>query len=219
MTSIIVKDFIVFAGQNPLLAYFLLYVVGVFFGNVAAFFGFWLVLRGYLGPWGIVFVLLAVFLADLTGDILWYSLGRALRGTRAGEFVKNHLPHHEHLERHLAEKSDHWVFLSKFIAVSSSAIIFMIGWCNADFKKFFRTAVLAVAVWLPVLGIIAYLLISALDYLRVVAVFRHLELVFVTGLVLFIAVRWGLAALLEAATGVNRPNGNGSSFDTAAGDR
>jgi membrane protein DedA with SNARE-associated domain len=213
MTSTILKDFTIFATHNPLLVYAILYLAGIFLGNISAFVGFWLVISGYLGPWGILFLFITLFASDLTGDITWYALGHALRGTRFGTFIRNHLPHHERLERHLEKNSDRWVFLSKFIYASAFTVLFMIGWCRVEFKKFFRAAVLATLVWLPVLLLVAYGLIFALSYLRVAAVFHGLELVFLIGLVIFLAMRYGLSAILEVVFGGNG-DGNAETFDS-----
>ncbi|MDO8537031.1 MAG: VTT domain-containing protein [bacterium] len=185
------------AGQNQFLAYFIIYIATIFLGNISAFASFWLVFRGYFGPWGIPFLILTIFLADATGDVLWYSLGRTLRDTRFGNFVKNHLPGHEKIEKRLTKSARKWIFLSKFIYSSSFPILFSVGWVRMDFKTYIKTALVAILSWLPILSLLAYGLISGLTPLQAVAIFKRFEVVFIVGLAAFIAADYLLAKLFK----------------------
>jgi membrane protein DedA with SNARE-associated domain len=197
----IVTDLSILASQNHFLAYFILYLAGIFVGNITAFTGFWLVLGGYLGIWGAPLLLVVLFLSDVTGDVTWYSLGRALRETRFGTFIKTHLPRHQKIEDHLTKNSRRWIFLSKFIYASAFPILFVLGWCTNDFKKFLRTNILATLFWLPVLSVIAVTLVSALNYFQVVAVFKRLEFVFLLGLIIFVAIQYAIVRIVAKIFG------------------
>jgi len=80
--STLVADIGLLASQNLFLAYFIIYIATIFLGNISAFASFWIVFQGYFGMWGVPFLILTIFLADVTGDLLWYALGRATRDTR-----------------------------------------------------------------------------------------------------------------------------------------
>jgi membrane protein DedA with SNARE-associated domain len=200
------------AGQNQLLAYFIIYIVTIFLGNISAFAGFWMVSHGYFGAWGVPFLMLTILLADFSGDMLWYSLGRALRDTRFGNWVKNHLPRHTEIENHLKSNGSRWVFFSKFLYASAFPIIFSVGWCKINFKKFLRMSILSILIWVPILTGLAYGLIAGLAPLRAVAVFKNFEVVFVTGLVLFVVADYYLVRLLKKIFGKKFAwlNGNGA---------
>ncbi len=198
-------NFGLLAGQNHFLAYFIVYVVTIFLGNISAFAGLWLALRGYFGQWGILWILLTVFSAEASGDLLWYSLGRTLRETRFGNFVKNRLPGHERIEKNLQKNGTNWVFFSKFLYASSFPIIFSIGWARTNFKKFFKTSLVALILWLPILTGLAYGLVFGLTPLGAIAAFSTLskkfEILFFVGLGLFLVLDYFLARLVRILVG------------------
>ncbi len=184
------------ASQNPLLAYFIIYIVTIFLGNISAFASFWLIFQGYLGQWGIPFLILTIFSANLTGDLLWYSLGRITRDTRFGNWIKRRLPWHVKIEQALSRNGRRWMLLSKLLYGSSFPIVFTVGWAKMPFKKFFRNSLLSVVVWLPILIGLAYALVSGLSPLRAIAAFDDFELVFFVGLALFIFMNYFVAKIL-----------------------
>ena len=182
------------ASQNLFLAYFIIYIATIFLGNISAFASFWIVFQGYFGMWGVPLLILTIFLADMTGDLLWYTLGRATRDTKFGRWIKRRLPSwHEKIEGAFARNGKRWIILSKFFYASAFPVIFSAGWSRMGFKKFFRNSVLSVVIWLPILLGLAYGLTSGLAPLRAVAIFRNFELAFFIGLVLFLLADYFLA--------------------------
>lgn len=194
-----------FASQNLLLAYFIVYVSTIFLGNISAFTSFWFAFQGGLGPFGVPFVILAVFLAHITGDLLWYSMGRTLRETRFGNWVRRRLPGHEKIEAHIERRGKRWMIFSKFVYGSNFPIVFSIGWMKIDFKKFFKNSLLAVSLWLPILIGLSYALFSSLSPLRAVATFKNFEEVFLIALVLFLVFDYLLVKVVRKIF----KNGNG----------
>ena len=182
------------ASQNLFLAYFIIYIATIFLGNISAFVSVWVVFEGHFGTLGIPFLILTIFLADFTGDLLWYSLGRATRDTRIGNWIKNRLPSwHEKVEGAFKHNGRKWIVLSKFVYASVFPIIFSAGWSGMEFKKFLRHSLFSILAWLPVLIGLAYGLASGLSPLRAIAVFRNFELTFFIGLALFIFLDYLLA--------------------------
>lgn len=185
------------ASQNLPLAYFIIYVATIFLGNISAFASFWIVSRGYLGTWGIPSLVLTIFLANMTGDLLWYSLGRTTRNTRFGNWIRNRLPRwHEKIEHTFEHNGRKWIVLSKFMYAAAFPVIFSAGWSQMTFKRFFRHSIISVLAWLPILTGLAYGLASGLAPLRAVSGFRDFEVLFLIGLVLFIVIDYFLAKIV-----------------------
>ena len=196
----IVADIGLLAGQNLFLAYFIIYITTIFLGNISAFASFWIVFQGYLGAWGIPFLILTIFLANLTGDLLWYSIGRATRNTKFGNWIRRRLPSwHGKLEETFERNGKRWIILSKFVYAAAFPVIFSAGWSKMGFKRFFRNSVLSILAWLPVLTGLAYGLVSGLSPLRAIALFRNFELIFFIGLALFLLFDYFLARFLARA--------------------
>ncbi len=193
----------VLAAHNPLLAYLGFYGGVILFGNLGIFAGLWFVTQGYLGEWGILFFILTVFVAEITGDLLWYSLGRGLRDTKLGTFLKNHLPRHEKLERHLEKNCSRWVFLSKCAWGTTFPVVFLVGWSKVDFGKFFKTSLFAIALAVPIVLFVAAILISSVSYLRAVTAFRKFEWLFFAVLLVFLVIQLGIAKWVKFTFGRN----------------
>ncbi len=189
-------------------AYFIIYVATIFLGNISAFAAFWLVAQGYFGAWGIPLLILVIFLADMTGDILWYTLGRTLHDTKPGNWIKKHLPGYKRAEAAIERNGKRLIFAAKFLYASSFPIIFLIGWTRKmDFRRFVKNSVYSILLWLPILLGIAYGIVSGLWPLKSVLVVKNFEWLFLVGLVLFLLLDLAMAKIF--GTIFNRRNGNG----------
>ena len=189
------------ASQNMFLAYFIIYLATIFLGNISAFAAFWAVFHGALGFWGIPLLIATIFVADVSGDLLWYSLGRELRDTRLGNFVKNHLRHHEKIERSAQKNGAGLIVMSKFLYASAFPVIFLAGWMKMEFGKFIKTSLLSIVIWLPILSGLSYGLFSGLSPLGAVSIFKNFELVLVISLALFIVADYFVAKLARKILG------------------
>jgi membrane protein DedA with SNARE-associated domain len=179
-------------GQNPVVAYFIIYVATIFLGNISAFVSFWVIFEIHFGLIGLLCLVLTIFLSDMTGDLLWYSLGRMLRDTRFGLWMETHLPGHAKIEAMLQERGQRWLFLSKFVLGFAPPVVFSIGWSGMEFKTFFKNSILSIVLWLPVLTALAYGIVSGLAPLAA-SNFRRVEWVFLGGFVLFIILDYVIA--------------------------
>ncbi len=185
------------AGQNPLLAYSVIYLATIFLGNISAFVGLWIIFEANFGIVGFLGLILAVFLSDMTGDLLWYSLGRSLRGTRFGLWVETHIPGHDKAETMCQKKGVRWLFLSKFVIGFAPPVIFSIGWSGLDFRTFLKNSIFSILLWLPVLVGLAYGIIVGLAPLSGGDI-EKFELVAAAGLILFIALDFVVASSIRA---------------------
>ncbi len=193
-------------GHNPLEAYFIIYVVTIFLGNISAFVSFWIIFEIHFGLIGFLCLVLTIFLSDMTGDLLWYSLGRTLRDTRFGLWMETHVPGHAKIEAMLQQRGQRWLFLSKFVLGFAPPVVFSIGWSGMEFKTFYKNSVLSIILWLPVLTALAYGIVSGLAPLAATN-FRKVEWVFLGGFVLFIVLDYviatGVGKLARRLLGVN----------------
>ncbi|MEK9180376.1 MAG: VTT domain-containing protein [Patescibacteria group bacterium] len=203
------------AEENQLLVYFIIYLSTIFIGNLAAFGGFWLVFRGELGPWGLPLLIATLLLAEASGDILWYSLGQKLRGSKLGDFIRNKFtPQHDKIESSLQKNGMNWIFLSKFLYASAFPVIFTIGWAGVPFKKFLKVSCLAIALWMPILGGVAFGLVSSLTPLQATTIFRRVEILFLAGLGLFILIDYFLLRFVKKILYIVNDTMSGAHDDT-----
>lgn len=207
------------AGQNIFLAYFIIYIATIFLGNISAFTSFWVVIRGSFGPWGVPLLMLTIFCANFSGDMLWYSLGRTLHDTRLGNFVKNRLPQHDKIEKKLHKSGGNWMIISKFLYATSFPVIFLVGWSRVAFGRFVRVSLLSIAIWIPALTGLSYGLVAGLSPLAAVSLFKHIEIVFLLSFIVFFAIDYLLTRIFKILFGKwwggfnGKGNGNDGSGD------
>lgn len=181
----LVEDVGILLSHNHALAYFIIYLGTLFFGNLGAFASLWYVFRGYVGPWGILIAPAAFFAAQVTGDVFWYFMGSSLRDTRLGNFIRNRIPRHENIEAHVHRHGGRWLLLCKFLYSASFAVLFLIGWSKITFGNFLRMMLPSIGLWLAVVVPLGYVLVSGLGVLGGVALFKRAELMFLAAFAAF----------------------------------
>ncbi len=183
---------------SELWTYIVLYFSIIILGNAVALSAFLLAFLGGLGPSGLLFVIITVTLADLGGDSLWFTLGKTLHGTKVGNFIKNHLPNHDLIYKHIHEDSLKWLYLSKFISSITAPFLFLLGWSqNVSFKKFFEANVKTTVFWVVILLVATVIIGSGLLPFASAKFFRHLEVMGGTIVVLVIALQFLLKYLTK----------------------
>lgn len=195
-----------FVTTNPFLAYLIVYGATIILGNLAAFTALWIGLHNNFGASVLPLIILSLFLADISGDLLWYFSGRALRDTKFGNFIKERLPGHRHIERHIHRNSARWIVLSKFIYSTTFPIIFSVGWAKIEFKKFLPYSLLAIATSIPLLVLIAYGISSWLSPLEASFAFRQIERILAIGIVTFFIVRFAIGKIVKLFTDRDDPD-------------
>ena len=179
-------------GRNPVGAYFVIYLATVCLGNIAAFVSFWIIFATNFGIIGFFLLVLTIFLADMTTDLVWYSTGRSLRDTRFGGWLETHIPGHAKAEAMLQQRGKQWIFISKFMIGCTPAAAFSIGWSGMEFKKFYKNSLLSILLWLPVLTGLSYSIVSASAPLAI-ADFKKIEWIIMGGFFFFIALNYAIA--------------------------
>ena len=181
------------ASQNPFLAYFIIYLATIFLGNISAFVSFWVIAQAGFGLWGFPLLVAIIFTADFSGDMLWYTLGRKLRGTKFGDWVKRHLPGHDKAEEVLKYHGKYWIYFSKFVFGSAPVVIFSVGWSGMRLRNFVKNSIFSILIWLPILMGIAYGLVSGLSPLGTIDDFKKFEWNFLIGIILFLILNYIIA--------------------------
>ncbi len=200
--------------QNRALAYFVIYAATIFFGNTSAFISFWFAINGFLGSMGLPFLLITIFAAEFTGDILWYSVGKKFHETKFGNFIRGRfVTRNSKIEKSIAKNGYLLIFISKFLYGSALPTVFLSGWTNFPMKKFIKTSLLSLIVWIPVLSVLAFSLFSWLAPIQALAAFKNYEITFLISIGLFILIEYAfmkLAKIIFAEIFKNGKNGCGN---------
>ncbi len=183
-------------GKSLPMIYFIIYLATVLFGNIAAFFSFWIIFEAHLGALSLIEILLVIFLADVSGDLLWYSIGNGLRGTKFGYWIETHLPGHTKAETMLQKRGAQWIVFSKFVFGFAPAVVFSVGWSGVDFRTFFRKSLISSMLWVPVLGGVVFGIVSGLSPL-IPTSFKRIEWVILAGLLAFIVVDYLVLTIIK----------------------
>jgi membrane protein DedA with SNARE-associated domain len=197
-----------FARHNAVLVFGTVYVVTIFAGNISAFINFWLSFALNLAGWQVMAVFGVVAAGQLTGDCMWFGLGRVLRNTKFGAWIKRRMPGHDKAEDTLQRKGRRILYLSKFAYGSAAFVAFSLGWTGMHFKIFARNAAIAIVIALPVVFIMAYGLFVGLSPLSAVRLFKHIELLLLFGIAAFFALEYLLSKAAKFIL-ADKMNGNG----------
>ena len=147
---------------------------------------------------------------EATGDCLWYGLGRTLRNTKFGNWVKNHLPGHDRAHDALQKKGRRYLYLSKFAYGSAGLVTFSLGWTGMPFRTFLKNSLMSVVVALPVVFFLAYGIFSGLSPLTAVDQFKHIERIVLVGIVAFLALEYLISRVMKYLLKNGNGNGTGS---------
>ena len=109
-------------------------------------------IEGYLNFWLVAGV---AFAGVILGDMTWYCLGRYSKETKIGNWVNKKFEKHQgwlvdNIQNHYAR----FVFLSKFLYYVNRITPLLAGWQKMDFKKFFKTHLIAGSAWVVTMAIV-----------------------------------------------------------------
>lgn len=180
----------------PLLTYPGLFLSIILIGNPVSFSAFWLAFQEEFLFSTIVYLFSFVVFTDICGDLAWYYMGKKLRGTKLGERLHSKIPKATTVETHLEKHATKWVFLSKYIPSSTFTIIFLAGWANVPFKKFFKTSLLAIFSSVLLIAGITYGLSSGFSALEAKSIFHRIEQLLLAGLIIFLLINFVFGKLI-----------------------
>ena len=184
--------------ENYFIASIFLYLSIIFLGNIASFIAFWIVIINKIGAFGILGILILTYLGDVSGDILWFNLGKLLKGTKIGFFVLKHLAHQNNkFENAFLKNGLRWFVISKFFYGSSPLIAFSLGWSNYNIKKVIKISAITTAFWVPILFGLSFGIIFGILPLKNINFLNKLEWIFIIGIIAFIFTEILISKLIK----------------------
>lgn len=141
----------------PPLAYILVALGTMLFGNLVAVPAILLGFDGVFGQRGFLLFPLAVLAGHLVGDVVWFTLGRVLADTRFGEWLRKQLPKHKRVEAFFESGSVYILAFSKLLATPTVPILFLLGWYRTETRRYARLSAISAGVWF--VGVMAFCLV------------------------------------------------------------
>ncbi len=139
---------------SPVVAYGLIALGTMFFGNLVAVPAILLGFDGTLGNKGVFGAPLAALAGHLTGDIVWFTLGKVLADTRPGIWIRAQMPEHKRVQRFFEEGSVYILAVSKLLATPTVPILFLLGWSKTENARYARLSLVSAGIWF--LGVLAF---------------------------------------------------------------
>lgn len=192
------------ARHDLVLVFAVIYVLTALLGNISAFLNFWVAFAADYERWRVLALFAVIFAGEVTGDCMWYGIGRGLSDTRFGAWIKRHLPGHDRAEDAFQKKGKKYLYLCKFAYGSAGFVLFSLGWTKMEFRTFFKNSLVSIVLALPIVFFMAYGLFSGLAPLAAVSTFKHIELLLLIGVAAFLMLEWLLSKAVKALL-----NGNG----------
>lgn len=127
-------------------------------------------------------MLIVVFLSVVFGDTLWYWIGRKyiISFPRVVAWVNRFA---KSFDRHLLERPTRTLLLTKFVYGAHHAVLIRAGMSKMDFRKFIKSDLVAVVVWIAVIGGLGYFSSVSLAYEK--KYLRYAEMSLLVALILF----------------------------------
>lgn len=163
---------------NPL-GYILAFFGMVFEGDGVLFTLAFLTAEGFFDVWGMLAV---VFCSVIFGDTLWYWIGRKYIASfpRVVAWVDRFA---KPFDRHLLDRPTRTLLLTKFVYGAHHAVLIRAGMFKMDFKKFMKSDLLSIVVWIAVIGGLGYFSSFSLAYEK--KYLRYAEIALLLALILF----------------------------------
>jgi len=184
--------------ENYFIASIFLYLSIVFLGNIAVFVALWIAVINKIGSLGILGILVLTYLGDVSGDFLWFNLGKLLKGTKIGFFILKHLAHQNNkFENAFLKNGLRWFIISKFF-YGAPQIAFSLGWSKYDIKKVMKVSFIASAFWAPILFGLSFGIIFGTLPLKNINFLNNLEWIFfIIGIIGFIFTEILISKLIK----------------------
>ncbi len=145
---------------HPIWTYVLVYIGTIFAGNPVVLGAAWLAWLGKFGTGGIIFTLSVCLVAHLSGDQLWYWLGRFAAYTSIGRWVRKRITPIESFDNFFDEHRIIIIAVGKLLAAPVIPLLFITGWNRMPWKPYLRVSVISALIWFPILLGIGYGVLS-----------------------------------------------------------
>lgn len=163
-----------FIQENPTLVYCFVFLGVILEGEGVILFSSIFAWQGLIS-W---FMLGAItIIGTIIGDVLWYTGGRKLKGTRVGIWLDKRYERYGGaalLEKIMARY--HWyAILNKFMYFTTKPTIFLVGWHDFNAKKFLRITTYSTIIWAIVMLAVGYVFGYAVDQIGFKRIVHRIE--------------------------------------------
>lgn len=145
---------------HPVWSYVLMYLGTIFAGNPVVLGAVWLAWLGKFGAKGMLITLGVCLVAHVSGDQLWYWLGRFGATTGIGKWVGARIKRNERFDAFLDR---HRILITagiKLLMVPAIPLLFVAGFNRLDYRRYVRVSIVSTLIWFPVLLGFGYGLLS-----------------------------------------------------------
>ncbi len=173
------------------------------FGYVLAFFG--MVFEGDGALFSLAFLtaegffdagdmFTAIFVSVIFGDTLWYFVGKKYIASfpRISAWVDRFA---KPFDRHLSERPTRTLLLTKFAYGAHHAVLIRAGMSKMDFRKFIKSDLISIIVWIFAIGSLGYFSSFSLAYEK--KYLRYAEIALLLALALFFVAEHYMKKLSE----------------------
>ena len=187
-----------FLGASPILAYII-----VFFGVMIEGEGIILISSVFASQGHLNIIILApvIIAGTVIGDLVWYFGGKHLKGTKLGCWLdKRYEKTGEWVNDWIVARYHWYAIVSKFMYFTTRPTIFLAGWHEFDFKRFFKITTYATIIWAFSMMAIGYLFGLSISQLGFKKISHSIELFAVCVFGGIIIIEWIIRHVIRKKT-------------------
>jgi membrane protein DedA with SNARE-associated domain len=173
--------------QHPSATAVSIFTSTIFLGEITALIASFLAWNKAIS-WPVLF--LTLFLGVIAGNMLWYEVGRWLRGSRFGNWVAAKFKHHEIIERELQKNPQRIIFISNLVSGLSLSAMILTGWSKVPYRVFIRASIFSAAIWTVAFVVIGFLASETIGYLRASKYVKRVELLLLAFILLMLFLEY-----------------------------
>lgn len=143
--------------------------------------------------------------ALLVAETIIYLGGKIFRHTRFGWRMYKRIKPNRRLQFYffyLKKNLTKLFVISKFLPATNFALFFLTGWTKTRFGQFIKSYIISLFIWFTAMTLLAYFLMSGLYYLKVVKIFKQVELGIIVVVVLIFAVEYLIRTVLKKSIAI-----------------
>lgn len=188
----------VFLSASPILAYII-----VFFGVMIEGEGIILISSVFASQGHLNILILApvIIAGTIIGDLVWYLGGKHLKGTKVGCWLdKRYEKTGEWVNDWIVARYHWYAIVSKFMYFTTRPTIFLAGWHEFNFKRFFKITTYATIIWAFIMMAIGYLFGLSISQLGFKKISHRIELYAIGVFVSIIILEWIIRRVVRKRT-------------------
>jgi membrane-associated protein len=133
---------------------------------------------------------IAVITGVIAGDIVWYWLGRTLKGTAFGNWLDNRYEKQGGwIKDNVVANYGKYAIFAKFMYFTTHPTVFLVGWHELEFKKFLKITVFAGVLWALAVMLAGYFFGLTIELIGFKKIMKRIEI--------FVLILFGLLFVAE----------------------